>query len=74
MSRRTCKSFALTGVGRSINNWTMSFYTIKEAIRAGLRLKLSLPDGEHIVEPHVLGRDRRGKTLLRAYPGERAGR
>ncbi|MDP1747892.1 MAG: hypothetical protein Q8L22_00425 [Reyranella sp.] len=51
--------------------WTelesMSFYTIKEAIRAGLRLKLSLPDGEHIVEPHVLGRNRGGDTLLRAY-------
>ena len=45
----------------------MTFYTIKEAIRAGYRLKLSLPDGERIVEPHVLGRDRRGKTLLRAY-------
>ena len=45
----------------------MTFYTIKEAIRAGSRLRLSLPDGEHIVEPHVLGRDRRGKTLLRAY-------
>jgi hypothetical protein len=67
MLRRTCKSFALTGVGRSMHKWAMSFYTIKEAIRAGLRLKLSLPDGEHIVEPHVLGRDRRGKTLLRAY-------
>lgn len=45
----------------------MSFYTIKEAIRGGLRLRLSLPDGEHIVEPHVLGRNRSGDTLLRAY-------
>jgi hypothetical protein len=45
----------------------MSFYTIKEAIREGRRLKLSLPDGEYRVEPHVLGRDRRGRTLLRAF-------
>jgi hypothetical protein len=45
----------------------MPFYTIKEAIRSGFRLKLSLPDGEHIVEPHVLGRNRSGDTLLRAY-------
>jgi len=46
---------------------SMTFYTIKEAVRRGDRLKLHLPDGEHIVEPHVLGRDRRGRTLLRAY-------
>ena len=45
----------------------MAFYTIKEAIREGRRLKLSLPDGEYKVEPHVLGRDRRGRTLLRAF-------
>ena len=45
----------------------MSFYTIKEAIRSGHRLKLSLPEGEYVVEPHVLGRSRNGKTLLRAY-------
>ena len=45
----------------------MSFYTIKEAIRGGLLLKLSLPDGEHVVEPYVLGRNRKGDTLLRAY-------
>ena len=45
----------------------MSFYTIKEAIRAGLRLRLSLADGEYLVEPHLLGRNRRGKTLLRAW-------
>jgi hypothetical protein len=45
----------------------MPFYTIKEAIRGGLRLRLSLPDGEHIVEPHLLGRNRSGNTLLRAY-------
>jgi hypothetical protein len=45
----------------------MTFYTIKEAVRRGDRLKLHLADGEHVVEPHVLGRDRRGRTLLRAY-------
>jgi predicted DNA-binding transcriptional regulator YafY len=45
----------------------MPFYTIKEAIRDGRRLKLSLADGEYQVEPHVLGRDRRGRTLLRAF-------
>jgi len=45
----------------------MTFYTIKEAVHRGDRLKLRLADGEHIVEPHVLGRDRRGRTLLRAY-------
>lgn len=45
----------------------MAFYTIKEAIRTGHRLKLLLADGEYIVEPHVLGRNRRGKTLLRAF-------
>lgn len=27
----------------------MSFYTIKEAVRGGHRLKLSLPEGEYIV-------------------------
>ncbi len=45
----------------------MSFYTIKEAIRDGLRLRLSLSDGEYVVEPHVLGRNRKGDALLRAY-------
>ena len=45
----------------------MTFYTIKEAIRCGYRLKLHLAEAEYLVEPHVLGRDRRGKTLLRAY-------
>jgi hypothetical protein len=45
----------------------MTFYTIKEAVRHGDRLRLRLADGEHIVEPHVLGRDKRGRTLLRAY-------
>ncbi len=45
----------------------MSFYTIKEAIRTGYCLKLSLEGGEYIVEPHVLGRNRSGDTLLRAY-------
>ena len=54
----------------------MAFYTIKEAIREGRRLRLSLAEGEYKVEPHVLGRDRRGRTLLRAFqlgsPGQRA--
>ena len=54
-----------------------SFYTIKEAIRAGKRLKVRLSDGERIVEPHVLGRSRNGRTLMRAYqvhgPKERNG-
>jgi hypothetical protein len=45
----------------------MAFYTIKEAIHSNHRLKLRLADGEHLVEPHVLGRNLRGKTLLRAY-------
>jgi hypothetical protein len=36
----------------------MPFYTIKEAIRSGRRLKLSLAEGEYLVEPHVLGRNR----------------
>jgi len=45
----------------------MEFYTIKEAIRTGSRLRLSLAEGEYVVEPHVLGRNRRGKTLLRAW-------
>ena len=45
----------------------MSFYTIKEAIRDGACLRLELADGEHIVEPHLLGRNARGDTLLRAY-------
>lgn len=45
----------------------MSFYTIKEAIRDGACLNLALADGEHIVEPYLLGRNARGDTLLRAY-------
>ena len=45
----------------------MEFYTIKEAIRTGSRLRLSLAEGDYVVEPHVLGRNRRGKTLLRAW-------
>jgi len=45
----------------------MSFYTIKEAIRSTHRLKLFLDDGDYLVEPHVLGRSRGGKTLLRAF-------
>ena len=45
----------------------MAFYTIKEAIRSGHRLKLWLAEGGYLVEPHVLGRNRSGKTLLRAF-------
>lgn len=45
----------------------MAFYTIKEAIRTSQRLKISLAEGEYLVEPCILGRDRRGKTLLRAF-------
>lgn len=45
----------------------MSFYTIKEAIRTGHRVRLYLAEGEYLVEPHVLGRDKHGRTLLRAY-------
>ena len=45
----------------------MAFYTIKEAIRSGRCLKLSLAEGEYIVEPHVLGRNRGGKTLLKTF-------
>jgi hypothetical protein len=45
----------------------MEFYTIKEAIRTAQRLKLTLAEGECLVEPHVLGRSRGGKTLLRAF-------
>ena len=45
----------------------MSFYTIKEAIRDGACLRLSLADGEYIVEPHLLGRNSGGDMLLRAY-------
>ena len=43
------------------------FYTIKEAIRTGHRIRLSLDEGEYLVEPHVLGRDKKGRTLLRAF-------
>jgi hypothetical protein len=45
----------------------MHFYTIKEAIRDGLRVRVVLPDGECVVEPHLLGRNKRGDTLVRAY-------
>jgi hypothetical protein len=45
----------------------MTYYTIKEAIRSGHRLKLWLAEGEYLVEPHLLGRNRGGKTLLRAF-------
>jgi len=43
------------------------FYTIKQAIREQSRLRLSLAEGEYLVEPHVMGRTRAGKTVLRAY-------
>lgn len=45
----------------------VTFYTIKEAIHCGRCLRLTLAEGEYLVEPHVLGRSRSGKTLLRAY-------
>jgi hypothetical protein len=45
----------------------MTFYTIKEAVRCGRRLRLFLAEGESLVEPHILGRSRSGQTLLRAY-------
>jgi hypothetical protein len=41
--------------------------THSEAIRCGHRLRLALVEGEYLAEPHVLGRNCRGKTLLRAY-------
>src|SRR5262245_53064528 len=44
----------------------MTFYTVKEAIRGGHRLKIITGEGEFLIEPHVLGRDRSGKTLVRA--------
>src|SRR5215510_6131703 len=46
---------------------SMPFETIKEAIRTGHRVRLSLAEGEYLVEPHVLGRNKKGKTLLRAF-------
>ena len=45
----------------------MHFYTIKEAIRGGTRVRIRLRGGERVVEPHLLGRNRRGDTLVRAY-------
>jgi len=45
----------------------MPFETIKEAIRTGHRVRLSLAEGEYLVEPHILGRDKKGRTLLRAF-------
>ena len=35
--------------------------------RTGHRVRLSLAEGEYLVEPHVLGRNRAGRTLLRAF-------
>src|SRR5262245_57879412 len=46
---------------------SMPFHTIKEAIRTGHRIRLSLAEGEYLVEPHVLGRNKKGRTLLRAF-------
>lgn len=40
----------------------------KEAIHSEHRLKLSLADGVHIVEMHVLDRTRRGETLAASFP------
>ncbi|SKA31021.1 hypothetical protein SAMN02745126_05072 [Enhydrobacter aerosaccus] len=45
----------------------MHFYTVKEAIRTGHRLRLRTEEGDYTVEPHVLGRNGRGRTLLRAF-------
>jgi hypothetical protein len=45
----------------------MPFYTIKEAIRGGTKVRIRLRGGERVVEPHLLGRNRRGDTLVRAY-------
>jgi hypothetical protein len=45
----------------------MAFYTIKEAIRTSTRLRLTVGDSDIVVEPHTLGRDRKGRTLLRAF-------
>jgi predicted DNA-binding transcriptional regulator YafY len=45
----------------------MHFYTIKEAIRGGTKVRIRLRGRERVVEPHLLGRNRRGDTLVRAY-------
>ena len=45
----------------------MPFYTIKEEIRGGTKVRIRLRGGERVVEPHLLGRNRRGDTLVRAY-------
>ena len=45
----------------------MHFYTIKEAIRRGIKVRIRLPEGEGVVEPHLLGRNGRGETLVRAW-------
>ncbi len=45
----------------------MHFYTIKEAIRGGSRVRVLLRTGERVVEPHLLGRNKRGDTLVRVY-------
>ena len=42
-------------------------YTIKEAIRRGTKMRIRLRGSERLVEPHLLGRNRRGDTLVRAY-------
>jgi len=45
----------------------MHFYTIKEAIRGGIKVRIRVPEGEGVAELHLLGRNRRGETLVRAY-------
>ena len=51
----------------------MAFYTIKEAIRTATRLRLTVDDSDILVEPHMLGRNRKGRTLLRAFQVRRPG-
>jgi hypothetical protein len=48
----------------------MTFYTIKEAVRLGIKVRIRLPEGESVFEPHLLGRNRRGETLVRAWQVE----
>jgi predicted DNA-binding transcriptional regulator YafY len=45
----------------------MHLYTIKEAIRGGTKVRIRLRGRERVVEPHLLGRNRRGDTLVRVY-------
>lgn len=48
----------------------MTFYTIKEAVRLGIKVRIRLSEGEGVFEPHLLGRNRRGETLVRAWQVE----